>query len=131
MQNLLYTEEFASKMFVGNTMKDAYLKAVKWYASAVLAKDELRSVYCSYEKVHDAQLPTIVIHLFVSMIEEEVRQAHCSICRETHNSFFMSEETNCEWCKLKAYQKRCDQKMLVKKQRYIEILGVNRSGGID
>ena len=39
-----------SKKFNGTNMKDAYMKAVKWYATNVLAKNELQEVTCSYEK---------------------------------------------------------------------------------
>jgi len=122
MQNILYAEEFASRKFNGRTMKDAYLKAVKWYASNVLAKDELRSVQVRYEKIHDEQSPTIILHLYASLIEEELRSAHCEICKESHKSFFISEETNCAWCKIKAYQNRCDQHIDIKKSYYKQVL---------
>ena len=122
MKGFLYTEEFASRKFTGKSMKEAYLKAVKWYASNVMAKDELRNVQVEYEKVHDEQSPTIILHLYVSLIEEEVRAAHCNICRESHKSFFISEETNCAWCKIKGYQNRCDQHIEIKKSYYKQLL---------
>lgn len=117
---LKYSEEFMSKKFNGTNMKDAYMKAVKWYATNVLAKNELQEVTCSYEK--DKQSPIVIIHLYVTMGEEEVRQAHCQICKEAHASFFISEETNCAWCKIKGYQNRCDQRISVKKQYYKDLL---------
>lgn len=122
MKGFLYTEEFASRKFTGKTMKDAYLKAVKWYASNVLAKDELRNVQVEYEKVHDEQSPTIILHLYASLVEEEVRAAHCNICRESHKSFFINEETNCAWCKIKGYQNRMDQHIDIKKSYYKQLL---------
>ncbi len=122
MKGFLYTEEFASRKFTGKNMKDAYMKANKWYATNVLAKDELRSVQVEYEKVYDEQSPTIILHLYASLIEEEVRTAHCNICRESHKSFFISEETNCAWCKIKAYQNRCDQHIEIKKSYYKQLL---------
>ena len=75
-----------------------------------------------YEKVHDEQSPTIILHLYTSLIEEEVRADHCNICRESHKSFFISEETNCAWCKIKGYQNRCDQHIEVKKSYYKQLL---------
>lgn len=122
MKGILYTEEFASRKFTAKTMKEAYLKAVKWYASNVLAKDELRSVQVEYEKVHDEQSPTVILHLYCSLIEEEVRVNHCTICKETHKSFFISEETNCAWCKIKGYQNRMDQHIDIKKSYYKQLL---------
>ena len=117
---LKYSEEFMSKKFNGTNMKDAYMKAVKWYATNVLAKNELQEVTCSFEK--DKQSPIVTIHLYVTTEEEEVRQAHCQICKEAHASFFISEETNCAWCKIKGYQNRCDQRISVKKQYYKDLL---------
>jgi hypothetical protein len=122
MKGFLYTEEFARRKFTGKTMKDAYLKAVKWYASNVMVKDELRNVQAGYEKVHDEQSPTIILHLYASLVEEEVRAAHCNICKESHKSFFISEETNCAWCKIKAYQNRCDKHIEIEKSYYKQIL---------
>ena len=122
MKGFLYTEEFASRKFTGKSMKDAYLKAVKWYASNVMAKDELRNVQVEYEKVHDEQSPTIILHLYASLVEEEVRAAHCNICRESYKSFFISEETNCAWCKIKGYQNRCDRHIEIKKSYYKQLL---------
>lgn len=122
MKGFLYTEEFASRKFTGKSMKDAYLKAVKWYATNVMAKDELRNVQVEYEKVYDEQSPTIILHLYASLVEEEVRAAHCNICRESHKSFFISENTNCEWCKIKGYQNRCDQHIEIKKSYYKQLL---------
>ena len=122
MKGFLYTEEFASRKFTGKSMKDAYLKAVKWYATNVMAKDELRNVQVEYEKVHDEQSPTIILHLYASLVEEEVRAAQCNICRESHKSFCISEETNCAWCKIKGYQNSCDRHIEIKKSYYKQLL---------
>lgn len=118
---LRYSDEFYSKKFTGKNTKEAYLKACKWYATNVIAKDELRNVYIEYEK-RDEQSPTIVIHLYASLIEEEVRANHCAICREAHKSLFLGEETNCAWCKVKGYQNRMDEHMTIKKSYYARLL---------
>lgn len=101
-----------SKQFSANTRKDAYLKAVKWVATNVISKDELKDVIVKYEK--DIQYPTITVHLFVSVDEEYVGERHCKICNETHKAFFISEETNCSWCKVSAYRKRLEEIVNVK-----------------
>ncbi len=119
---LKYSDEFFSKKFIGETFKSAYLKACKWYASNVIAKDELRNIQVEYEKVYDAQYPTVVIHLYASLIEEQVRINHCAICREAHKSLFLGEETNCAWCKVKGYENRMDQQIGIKKSYYKQIL---------
>ena len=48
---LKYSEEFMSKKFTGKNMKDAYMKAVKWYATNVLANDELHGKTMEEENV--------------------------------------------------------------------------------
>ena len=110
---LRYSDEFYSKKFTGKNTKEAYLKACKWYATNVIAKDELRNVYVEYEK-RDEQSPTIVIHLYASLLEGEARAKHCNICKEMHKSFFSNEETNCNSCKLRSYQSRCEQHIKIK-----------------
>lgn len=115
-------EEFASKKFMGHTMKEAYLKACKWYASNVLASDELKNVLVDYEKVHDEQSPTVVIHLYVTSNQDEVMNHHCQICKETHKAFYINDETNCNWCRLKGYEERCKNSIELKKSYYKELL---------
>lgn len=115
-----YSEEFAKKKFSADTMKEAYMKAVKWYATNVLAKDELHNVLVDFEK--DKQYPTVTVHLSACLDEDELRQRHCQICRETHSSFFRTEETNCNWCKVNAYKKRTDEMIAGKVSYYKQLL---------
>lgn len=119
---LSFMEELMSKSFVGENMKEAYMKAVKWYATNVLAKDELRGICVMYEKIYDEQSPTVVIHLYVSMVEEEVRERHCQICKEFHHSFFINEAENCNSCNVSGYQKRLEQNIKIKRDFYRDLL---------
>lgn len=118
-----YCQEFYTTKFKGKNMKDAYLRACKWYATNVLSKDELQNVYVEYEK--DEQSPTVTIHLYASLTEDLVRQEHCSICKEFSKSFLCGEETNCGDCKLKGYYNRINQKIEIKKLYYREIIDRN------
>lgn len=117
---LRFEEEFLVKSFIGSNMKDAYMKAVKWYATNVLAKDELHGVCVEYIK--DKQSPTVTIHLYVTLTEEEVRQNHCQVCREVHRSFFLNEVESCDNCSVSGYQRRLEQKIKVKREFYKKIL---------
>lgn len=117
---LRFAEELISKKFTGENMKDAYMKAVKWYASNILAKDELHGICVEYEK--DTQFPTIIAHLYITMNEEEVRQNHCNVCKEFHHSFFINEAENCNNCNVSGYQKRLDIKIKAKRDYYRELL---------
>lgn len=119
---LRFMDKLLKKDFVGDNMKDAYMKACKWYASNVLAKDELQGVCVEYEKVYDRQSPTVTAHLYVTMDEESIRQEHCNICREFHHAFFINEAENCNSCNVSGYQKRLEQRILVKKEFYKNIL---------
>lgn len=119
-----YCQEFYTTRFRGKNMKDAYLRACKWYATNVLSKDELQNVYAEYEK--DEQSPTVTLHLFVSLDEEVARNEHCKVCKEIHKSFLCSNDgVNCNDCKLKGYQRRVNQKIEVKMLYYRELIERN------
>lgn len=114
-----YTDTVYQLSFSAKTMKDAYLKACKWYASNVLSKDELQDVQVEYIKDNKKQLPTVTARLFVSIEEAEVKANHCAICKETHKSFFINENTNCAWCQIAAFDRRIQQQ-LNNKRSYIK-----------
>lgn len=118
---LKYSEEFMSKKFSGENMKDAYMKAVKWFATNVLAKDELHNITVEYVK--DTQSPTVTIHLYANMEEEEVMDAHCNICKEFSHSFFINEQTDCSRCTAMGYHRRCQERIKTKVDWYKRLLG--------
>lgn len=120
-----YCQEFYTVKFRGKNMKDAYLRACKWYATNVLSKDELQDVQVKYEK--DEQSPTVTLHLFATLDENTVRFEHCNICKEVHKSFLCNETLHCSDCKLGGYQKRVDQKIEVKRLYYRELIERNWS----
>lgn len=116
----LYCKEFARKRFSGETMKQAYMKAVKWYATNVLSKDELHNIQVEFEK--DKQSPTVTIHLSAGLSEKEVMDQHCLCCKEMHKSFFINEDTACNRCSAVAYERRMAQKVDIKAGYYKECL---------
>ena len=123
MKPITYGKEFSKKKFTADTMKSAYIKAVKWYSTNVLSKDELHNVQVEFEKGYDEQqFPTITIHLFVVLSEEELRERHCKICKETHNLFYMNGNYNCDKCDVNAYQRRADDMIRVKIEYYKELI---------
>jgi uncharacterized paraquat-inducible protein A len=117
-----YCQEFYTVKFRGKNMKDAYLRACKWFATNVLSKDELHDVYAEYEK--DEQSPTVTIHLYVSLTEEVARQEHCKVCKEISKSFLFEEE-HCSECKLKGYFNRVNNKIDIKSKYYYELMSRN------
>ena len=122
---IICSEKFFSKKFSGETTKEAYMKAAKWVAKYVVAKDGLEQVTYNYEKLKEEAAPTIQLTLYVSMNENEIQDRHCAICKESHSHFFISEETNCNWCKLLAYHKRKKDSIKVKKSYCGEMLRKN------
>ena len=110
-----YSDTVYQKSFTGKTMKDAYLKACKWYASNVLSKDELHNIQVEYIKDNKKQLPTITARLFTSVEEAEIKATHCAICKETHASFFINENCNCAWCNTDAFERRIREQLNIKR----------------
>ncbi|MBR6605784.1 MAG: hypothetical protein IKK92_07960 [Prevotella sp.] len=105
--------------FEAESMKKAYMDACKWYATNVLSKDELHNVQVEFEKKMDnEQFPTVVIHLFAVLSEDELRDRHCKVCREVHSSFFMNQHYNCNRCETNAYQKRTNDMLKIKLDYY-------------
>lgn len=118
-----YSRKFYKKSFSADTMKAAYLSAVKWYSTNVLSKDEFANVHIQFIKETDGEYPTITLHLFaVQDGEKDIMSKHCECCREMHHSFFINEDTNCNRCSALGFQNRLEQKINIKKDYYKEML---------
>lgn len=122
MRSSTYGKEFYKQKFIAATMKDAYLKACKWYATNVLSKNELHDIQVEFEKNQNEQFPSVTIHLFAVLDEEELQEKHCEICREFHHLFFINTQFNCNRCDTKAYQKRAEETLQTKISYYKEKL---------
>lgn len=119
-QKVYYSERIGRKTFKGSTTKEAYMKAVKWYATNIISNDLFQHVQVEYEKAEDK--PEIIMSLYAVMSEKEIIEQHCNICREMHHHFFISEQTDCNRCNAAGFQKRLEQKMSVKTTYYRELL---------
>jgi len=118
-----YSREFYKKSFTAETMKSAYMLAVKWFATNVLSKVEFANVQVQFIKENKSKYPTITIHLFaVQDGEKDVMAQHCACCKEMHRSFFINEDTHCDRCSALGFQKRLEQKINTKKDYYKEML---------
>lgn len=113
-----FAKQITQKVFKDVTTKEAYMKAVKWYASNIIAREELHEVQVEFIKGTNQ----VTLKLYATLQEESTRNDHCEICKEMHKSFFINEATNCNSCKMLAYQKRLEQKMSIKSQYYKELL---------
>ena len=118
-----YSIEFFKKSFSADTMKSAYLSAVKWYSTNVLSKAEFVNVHVQFTKDDKNEFPTITMRLFaVQDGEKDIMAQHCQCWREMHHSFFINEDTHCDRCSALGFQKRLEQKINIKKDYYNELL---------
>lgn len=118
-----YSQQFFKKSFTANTMKEAYMKAVKWYSTNVLSKAEFANVHVQFIKENKSESPTITIHLFaVQDGEKDVMSQHCQCCKEMHHSFFINEDTYCGRCSAAGFQRRLQEKINIKMNYYKEML---------
>lgn len=118
-----YSKEFYKKSFEAESMKKAYMLAVKWYATNVLSKAEFENVHVQFIKDNEDKYPTVTIHLFaVQDGEEDVMEQHCQCCKEMHHSFFINEDTHCERCSALGFHKRIEKRIGIKKDYYKEML---------
>lgn len=120
MAHLYYSEQIADKTFRGSSIKDAYMRAVKWYASAVISKDKLHNVQVEFVK--DKVEPVVTLKLFAVMDEQEAREQYCACCREMHHLFFINEATECSRCNAAGYQRRLEERLQIKVSYYKELL---------
>lgn len=119
MGKLFYTQKFAKKRFRGEDVKDAYMKACKWYASNVIAKDKLHHIQVEYIKEKDNSVTMV---LYASLPEEEAMEHHCQCCKEMHHAFFINEDTACNRCSAAGYQRRLVEHLSVKIDYYKQLL---------
>ena len=120
-----YSKRIMRKEFSSTDSKKAYLDTCKWYANHVVNNYEVsEKCSCSILRAYnsDTGIYTFTLELNVNVDEKEVKKKHCNICKETHNTLFKCDETNCNWCKLKAYQRRMDELIANKVQYYKECL---------
>lgn len=120
MATLFYSQRFGQKVFHGASVKDAYMKACRWYASNVIAKDKLHNVQVEYIK--DEKQNAVTIVLYAVLNEKETFEQHCACCREMHHSFFINEDTACNRCSAAGYQRRLEQRLSIKLSYYKELL---------
>ena len=118
-KKVMYGQQLAKKVFRGMDQKDAYMKAVKWYASNILASDKFHEIMVEYTKLPDGG---ITMTMWSTISQQEIMDDHCQCCREMHHSFFINEDTHCDRCSAISFQKRLEWKMGIKLDYYKEIL---------
>jgi hypothetical protein len=116
------SKRILTKKFVDKNSKSCYLDVCKWVAQNIISKDDVCK-NCSYsvKKKYKSELGLYeyTLDVYANISYSDVKKHHCRICKETHSSFFISEETNCNWCKINALEKRVEED-IKKKQKYIK-----------
>lgn len=114
-------QEFFSKEFVAKTMKEAYLKACKWYATIVLSKNELKDVLVEYIKSEDVtnQSPSVTVKLYAHHNTKEITEIHCKACAEVHKFYYLND-VHCNNCNIQAYKRRVIESIQAKSSLYSE-----------
>lgn len=114
-----YQSRIYSKKFVGESNRQAYVKLMKWlYENIISCENDIQGLTYKIDKEaedSENQPPTYKLSIFVSLPESDVRERHCTICREAHNSWFLNDSVDCNSCNKKAYCKRMDDLMKEKK----------------
>lgn len=128
-EELTYAYKFGSKTFTGSTTKDAYMKAVKWYATAVISKDKIHGIHAEFVKSKTE--PKVTITLWAALDESTVREEHCKICREMHSVFYSNTNYDCNMCSVLGYLKRLEQKASIKAYYCRGVLGKDTGGTVE
>lgn len=119
---VIYSEPIFKKNFTSESIEKAKLNACKWINNNIACKDELHDVLCNIVKNQNSQLPSVTVTLFTFIDSDTVKERHCKICKEFHQSFFINDKYNCNECKSMAFQQRMEDCIRVKKQYYKEKL---------
>lgn len=84
------------------THKENLIACMKWLTKYVIGKEEEGKV--TYEIIPE-EYKTIRLKLFAVLDDVELHARRCKACKEFHNSFFITEQYDCDRCKSKAYRK--------------------------
>lgn len=117
-----FSQEFFRKDFLGENRKEAYKKANAWFAKKVLSHDDFVNVHCKFVKDEEQYNKITLILFAVVDSEEEVMKEHCKCCKEFHSSFLLNMDINCSRCTAKGYEKRLQEKAIIKKEYYKDLL---------
>jgi hypothetical protein len=112
---MIISAAYHTRSFSNESRKDAYNKAMNWLAKNVITKPENQGISFKVEEVKPADVPTFKLTLMCELDVTEEERKYCEICKSFHRSFFINEEFNCSACKHKAYLKRIEERISIRK----------------
>lgn len=116
---VVYISKFYEHNFKASNSKDAFLKACKFVASAVISKSskvEADRVTWDVKRVDSDDrdsLPTFRLTLYYKFDDTEFMKQTCAACKEFHCSFFINENYNCNSCNKVGYEKNVKEKLTI------------------
>lgn len=126
---MLICEKLFEKEFTKKSMKGAYLKCSKWFASNVLAINNSQNILHHIEKVNPKgnieECAKVRLSVYVCAEETEIKEKHCEICQEVSGAFYMAKRNHmCENCKMLPYRRRMEDKIDTMKKALKGVIGV-------
>lgn len=105
---------FHTQEFVGETNKEAYLKACSWYAQYVMSKKskvEVKKVLFKAEMLDGRDSPTCKLELYTIFDDNDFNKGRCAACEQFHSLFYVNEQYNCQKCSQRGYRDDLDKKL--------------------
>ena len=105
-------EQLTKKEFTGKTTKDAFLKASKWIANHLVAKDQEHICYRIEKAGGQFGEKKVRVYFYVMEQEEGILEQNCKVCQEVNNHFYMKENRYmCYTCRVNPYRERIKGKL--------------------
>lgn len=108
-------EKIKEKQFIHTISKKAYEKLFVYLAKNVILLQDEEELLFSIKKNKKAEVPTFTLKIFCSSDAERVLESQCEICKDTHKLSYMNNNYDCNRCKAKAYTKRIERQLEIKK----------------
>lgn len=107
-------KQIYKKSFCGDTAKEAYLKAVRWYAETVLKSDYVNDgLVHMITRDRKKNFPTYDLTIFLIWDLRQEREEYCKRCRELSQSFLGDGPVDCVHCKLSAFERQVEAKLAI------------------
>lgn len=122
-----YSVKILDKQFEGDVSKQVYLEACKWLAQNVYCSPsysenisvQIKKSTKEVEKtarqaktgkiIKEKQIRTVfTVSLYCVRSLNDAIEEHCRNCKQLHTIFYMSENYNCNECKLMVLRKRLE-----------------------
>lgn len=101
--------------FEGANYKDAFLKANKWVASNIIAKD-LEVTWKITKDKNNSITYIVVLKIYAELDVKEHMIQRCKACSSFHSKFYINQQLNCNICNAKALAESSQEKLKIKIQ---------------